>query len=56
MSYSDDWVDRLKTAGYVSSKFLSYNRFGIGLIMKKDDPNIFDGYAVFNWLFIICVL
>jgi hypothetical protein len=48
MSYSDDWIDRLKTAGYVSSKFSSYNRFGIGLLMKKDDPNLFDGYVVFN--------
>jgi hypothetical protein len=48
MSYSDDWVDRLKTAGYVSSKFSNYKRFGIGLIMKKDDPNLLDGYAVFN--------
>jgi hypothetical protein len=19
--------------------------------MKKDDPNLFDGYVVFNWLF-----
>jgi hypothetical protein len=48
MSYSDDWIDRLKTAGYLSSRFSSFNRFGLGLFMKKKDPNIFEGCAVFN--------